>query len=216
MTLTLTRHDFFTQLWKDRTNPGGIIQNPLVDFAKHSSFEDSEAMNYKWEFKVEPVTVFEYIGQVLAWMRVSMIEEPNGGFNGAEYYATKVLLFDSLSEDWGAEATIGFKGQDLFDVLATKLDADPDSEEYKRAYKCIWRLLTKSSMQKITHGENLTKGEAVGVILDKKENEGKDVEPGSFAELLRYGSVHFRQERKIDYVQAKKPEEIIKKGLFEA
>lgn len=172
-------------------------------------------MNYKWEFKVEPVTVFEYIGQVLAWMRVSMIEEP-GGFNGAEYYATKVLLFDSLSEDWGAEATIGFKGQDLFDVLTTKIDGDRESEEWKRAYKCIWRLLTGSSMQKITHGKGLTKGEALGVILDKKENEGKDVEPGTFAELLRYGSVHFEQKREIEYVKAKKPEQIIRKGLFEA
>lgn len=173
-------------------------------------------MNYHWEFKVEPLTVMEYIGQVLAWMRLSMLEEPNDGFNGAEYYANKVLLFDSLSEDWGAEATIGFKGQDLFDVLATKVDADPESKEYQASYKTIWRLLTRSSMQKITHGKNLTKGEALGVIWDKKENEGKDTESGSFAELLRYGSVHFVQERKeIAYIKAQKPEQTIKKGLLE-
>jgi hypothetical protein len=146
-----------------------------------------------------------------------MLEEPNGGFNGVEYWTTKVLVFDCLSEDWGAEATIGFTGNDLFDVLVTKLGANPSSEEYQKAYKTIWRLLTKSSMQKITHGKNLTKGKALGIILDEKENEGKDAEPGSFAELLRYGSVHFKQDRKeIEYVKPKKPENIIKKGLFEA
>jgi hypothetical protein len=157
----------------------------------------------------------EYIGQVLAWLRLCMIEEPNG-FNGANYYANKVLLFDSLTEDWGAEDTIGFNGNDLFNVLATKRNADPENEEYRKAYKTIWRLLTRSSMQKITHGKNLTKGEALGIIWDKKENEGKDVEPGTFAELLRYGSVHFEQDRaSIDYVKAEKSPMIIKKGLLE-
>ena len=173
-------------------------------------------MNYRWEFKVEPLTVMEYIGQVMAWLRLCMLEDPNDGFNGPEYYENKVLLFDSLSEDWGAEATIGFSGQDLFDVLATRLDADPESKEYQAAYKTIWRVLTESSMQKITHGKNLTKGLALGVLWDMKVNEGKDIAPGTFSELLRYGSVHFEQEREeIKYVKAQKPEHTLKKGLLE-
>lgn len=180
-------------------------------------FEDSQARNFHWEFKVEPRTVMEYVGQVLAWLRLCMLEDPNDGFNGAEYYADKVLLFDSLSEDWGAEETIGFSGQDLFDVLATRRDVNMDSKEYQTAYKTIWRLLTRSSMQKITHGKNLTKGLALGILWDMEENEGKDVAPGTFAELLRYGSVHFEQEREeIKYVKAEKPTYRIKKGLLES
>lgn len=209
-------HDLFVHLWKDRTNPGGMLENPLVSFGKEVKFEDSQAKNYHWEFKVEPLTVMEYIGQVLAWLRLCMLEEPNDRFNGAEYYENKVLLFDSLSEDWGAEATIGFSGQDLFDVLATKRDADPESKEFRTAHKTIWRLLTRSSMQKITHGKNLTKSPALGILWDMKENEGKDVAPGTFAELLRYGSVRYEQEREeIEYVKAQKPEHRIKKGLLE-
>lgn len=193
-----------------------MIENPLVSFGKEVKFEDSQAKNYHWEFKVEPRTVMEYIGQVLAWSRLCMLEDPNDGFNGADYYENKVLLFDSLSEDWGAEATIGFLGQDLFNVLATKCDADPESKEYETAYKTIWRLLTRSSMQKITHGKNLTKGAALGILWDMEENEGKDTAPGTFAELLRYGSVHFEQEREeIQYVKALKPDHRIKKGLLE-
>lgn len=193
-----------------------MLENPLVSFGKEVKFEDSQAKNYHWEFKVEPLTVMEYIGQVLAWLRLCMLEEPNDRFNGAEYYENKVLLFDSLSEDWGAEATIGFSGQDLFDVLATKRDADPESKEFRTAHKTIWRLLTRSSMQKITHGKNLTKSPALGILWDMKENEGKDVAPGTFAELLRYGSVRYEQEREeIEYVKAQKPEHRIKKGLLE-
>ena len=145
------------------------------------------------------------VGQVLAWERLCMLEEPNGGFNGTEYWENKVLLFDALSEDWGAEATIGFSGRDFFNVLETRRDADPESDEYQRAYKTIWRLLKQSSMQKITHGKNLTKSPALGILLNMEENEGKDIAAGTFAELLRYGSVHFEQEREeVNYVKAQK------------
>ena len=210
------RHDIFVHLWKGRNNTSGIIENPLVSFGKEVKFEDSQARNFHWEFSVEPRTVMEYIGQVLSWLRLCMLEDPTDGFNGAEYYGNKVLLFDSLSEDWGAEEEIGFSGQDLFDVLATKRDIDRESEEYRRAYRTIWKLLTQSSMQKITHGKHLIKGLALGSLLDMKENEGKDKEPGTFAELLRYGSVHFEQKREaIKYVKAEMPAYRIKKGLLE-
>ena len=210
------RHDLFIHLWKDRTNHGGIIENPLVSFGKEMKFEDSQASNYRWEFSVEPRTVMEYIGQVLAWMRLCMLEDPNDGFSGPEYFENRVLLFDSLSEDWGAEETIGFSGQDLFDVLATRSDVDVESKEYRKAYEAIWRLLTRSSMQKIVHGKNLAKGQSLGILWDRKENEGKDMAPGTFAELLRFGSVHFEQQREaIKYVKAQKPTQTIKKGLLE-
>ena len=145
-----------------------------------------------------------------------MLEDPDDGSSGAEYYANKVLLYDVLSENWAAEATIGFLGQDFFDVLNTRLDTDPESPEYQKAYKTIWRLLTQSSMQKVFHAKHLTNDLSLGIWWNMEENEGKDVAPGTFAELLRYGSVHFEQRREdIDYVKAEKPEQVLKKGLFE-
>ncbi|KAF2104219.1 hypothetical protein NA57DRAFT_70436 [Rhizodiscina lignyota] len=196
-------HKLFIHLWQGRTNPGGILQNPLVQFGSEVKFEDSQARNFHWDFKVDIKTVMEYIGQVLAWLRLCMLEEPNG-FNAREYYGNRVPIED----------TVGFTGQQLFNVLATRLDAQ--SEEYKAAYKTIWRVLTRATMQKITHGKNLTKTEALGVLWDKPENEGKDIEPGTFAELLRYGSVYFEQDRKeIDYVKAEMPDHVIRKGLLE-
>lgn len=159
----------------------------------------------------------EYIGQVMAWQRLCLLEDTGNGFSGTRYWEEKVLLFDALQEDWGAEATIGFSGQDFFDALETKISASPESKELEAAHRTTWRLLTRSSMQKVTHGKNLTKNSALGVLWDKDENQGKDIEPGTFAELLRYGSVHFEQTRpSIEYVKAVKPAQTLKKGLLEA
>ncbi|KAF2807566.1 uncharacterized protein BDZ99DRAFT_419922 [Mytilinidion resinicola] len=211
-------HDLFIHFWKGQNDHSGIVQSPLIGFVKDVRFEDSVARGFKWDFKVDELTVMGYIGQCVAWLRLCMLEEPNGGFNGVEYWANKILLFDSLTEDWAAEQQLGFTGQAIFDALVTKRDADPKSEEYQKAYKAIWRLLTKSSMQKITHGKHLTETPALGIFLDAKENQGADIASGTFAELLRFGSVHLEQTREsIDYIKAERPdpEKIMKKGLLE-
>lgn len=209
-------HDLLVHLWKDRSSYDGIGANPLLAFVQDLDFSESQKRGFAWEFIVGPMTVFQYITQVTAWLRLCMLEEAGDGFDCADYAQEHILWFDVLEEDWAAETVVGFRGQELFDALATKCDADPNTEDYKTAYKLVWRLLTRSSMQKITHGKNLTKTPALGLLWDMKENEGKDIEPGTFAELLRYGSVHFEQNRKeILFVKTEKPEKTIKKGVFE-
>ena len=66
------------------------------------------------------------------------------------------------------------------------------------------------------HGKNLTHSIALGVLLDLPENEGKDVAPGTFFELLRYGAVNFEQTREgVAYVPTPTPTMIVKKGVQE-
>ena len=145
-----------------------------------------------------------------------MLEDTGDGFSGAEYWQNHVLLWDVLPENWAGELTLGFPGcgQKMLDLLSLPLDTDPDSDEYKEAYNLVWRLLTKSTMQKVTHGKHLTVSPHLGVLWD--ENPGKDCEPGTFGELLRYGSAHFKQTRKeIEYVRAPKPPATMKKGVLE-
>jgi hypothetical protein len=210
-------HDLFVYVWKDRTNYEGLSQHPLVaSTAVNIDFSESVKKGYAWEFIVGPRHVFEYITQTIAWSRLCMIEDPNDGFNGPDYVQDNILWYDALSENWGAETVVGFAGQQFFDALATRLDSDPESQEYKTAYRLVWRMLTKSSMEKITHGKGLTKTPALGLLWDMKDNENKDCEVGTFAELLRFGCRHFRQTRdQIEWVQTEKPEKTVKKGLFE-
>ena len=133
-----------------------------------------------------------------------------------DYYTKHVLCFDALNEMFKAEKLLDFAGEAIHKVFTTRRDADPDSEDYKLAYSTAWKLLTESSMQKITHGKGLTTDIHCGYLLDR--NEGSDSEPGTFGELLRYGSVHFEQTREsIEYVDAHKVEgeKVIHKGLLE-
>jgi Capsular polysaccharide synthesis protein len=209
-------HDLFIYFWKNHTNYTGLIKSPLLSFALGLDFSESQKRGYNWEFIVEPLTVFEYTTQVMAFLRLTMLEDAGDSFSCADYAVENILWFDALEEDWGAETVVGYRGEDAVNALATRLNADPESEEYKTAYKLVWRLLTKSSMQKITHGKHLTKTPAWGLIWDEKGNEEKDIEPGTFAELLRYGTLNLEQTRKnIVYVKAKKPAQTMKKGVFE-
>lgn len=79
-------------------------------------------------------------------------------------------------------------------------------------------MITQSVMQKITHGKELCHKPHCGTLLDLPENEGKDMAPGTFAELLRYGSVHLEQTREMHYIEAAvvESELILRKGLLEA
>ncbi|KAL2845900.1 hypothetical protein BJY01DRAFT_247506 [Aspergillus pseudoustus] len=213
-------HELFVHVWKDRTSYEGTGQNPLFAFMSNvvagSSFGAAEERGMIWEWKVSPLTVLEYITQVLAWMRLTILEDAGDGFSGVDYAMKNVLWFDVLAENWGIESKIGFRGEDAFNLLATRLDADPESEEYKKAYAIVWRCLAQSSMQKVTHGKNLIKSLALGSLWDLEENEGMDIKEGTFAELLRYGATRFRQTREgIAVVQMERPKMTMKKGVYE-
>jgi hypothetical protein len=206
-------------LWKGRTDFTDVIKSPLIGFLQDFKFEKAQEMGFKWDFKVDEQTVLAYIGQIVAWIRLTWIQEPDGGFDGVDYWAKKVLLIDVRSEDWAAEQIIGYNGEDLFRIFTTKMDADCESESYKTAEKTVWRLLTRSTMQKIVHGKGLTHSLSCGTLLDLPENEGKDQEAGTFGELLRYGSVHLEQTRESIVYAAPvtvAPEFVIRKGLLEA
>ncbi|KAL3485753.1 hypothetical protein BJX62DRAFT_242631 [Aspergillus germanicus] len=211
-------HDLFVHVWKDRTSYEGMSENPLFAFVLNEGFGTSQQRGFDFEWVVSPITVFEYITQVLAWTRLTMLEDKGGekGFDGVGYAVERILWFDALAENWGIESRIGFKGEDAFNLLKTRLDADPESEEYKKAYDIVWHCLTSCSMEKVTHGKNLTKTLALGSLWDNQEKDGVDVETGTFAELLRYGATRFRQTREdIAVVQIERPKMTLKKGVYE-
>ncbi|KAK4621996.1 hypothetical protein CLAFUW4_07288 [Fulvia fulva] len=208
-------HDLFIHLWQERTSHVGIIQNPLLAFATNLDFSSSRASDFHWDFKIEPQEVFEYISQVLAWLRLCSISGSDADpFDGSEYWQRHVLCFDALQEDWPAEATVGFRGEDTYHALQIKVDG-PKDETWQKSYNLVWRMLTKSSMQKVTHGKHLTKDVHLGVLWDMHDED--DCEVGTFAELLRYGAVHFEQMREgIGKMPVVRAEVVMDKGVLEA
>ncbi|EEQ86131.1 capsule polysaccharide biosynthesis protein [Blastomyces dermatitidis ER-3] len=207
-------HDLFVHLWGNRTSHAGMASSPLLSYAAQLDLTAAAQNGYQFEFSVDAMTVLEYITQVLCWGRLCRLEDAGDGFSCADYAADNILWFDSLKEDWALETIVGFRGQNAFDALSTRLDVDPESEEYKTAYKAVWRVLTHSSMQKVSHAKKLSPSPGLGYLWDDKD--GADCEPGTFGELLRYGSVYFEQTREsIAIVQLEKRKDTFRKGVFE-
>lgn len=74
-------------------------------------------------------------------------------------------------------------------------------------------------MQKITYGKRLTDKITCGALMNLSENKGRDEEPGTFGQVIRYGSVYLEQTRaSIAWVDAVTvaPEIAVHKKLLEA
>ncbi|KAI9147337.1 putative glycosyl transferase FCK3 [Paramyrothecium foliicola] len=193
-------HELFCSLWEGRTNLHGIIDHPLVSFLKHVSEEQLAAAedDMGLALKVSMTELAEYAIQVFIWTRLTLLDEATAdGFCYADYWRKNIMRIDLSEETLQIETILGFgsPGQLTLDLLSTRLDADKDSEQYRLAEKAVWLVLSQSSMQKIYRGGKLFAELQLGSLLDLTENAGKDCAPGTFAELLRYGTIHFRQKR---------------------
>jgi hypothetical protein len=198
----------------------GISDHPLVSFIKQIPIGQLEGKEngVGFDFKVPMIEVFEYAIQIIAWARLTMLGDAGDGFSCADYWLNKIMGIDAINEAWRAETILGFNvgGQSKLDVLSTRLDADKNSEGYKLAEEVVWLILCESSMQKISRGKNMSVSVQLGTMLDLPENSSKDHETGTFAELLRYGTVHFRQKRPQVVTRAPEPRPVqIKKGHLE-
>ncbi|KAL4874745.1 capsular polysaccharide synthesis protein-domain-containing protein [Aspergillus karnatakaensis] len=211
-------HELFSYLWKDRTTCRGLLAHPLLQpvLEAGQKFHGDEGTDrFGWEHVCAPEDILDYGGHILAWQRLCMLHDTEDGFNGAEYFEQKVLLLDVVQESWKAEEIVGWKGQQLFDVLRTRLDADRESGEWKLAYRAVMTILAESSMQKVYRGKEMLKYPALGTLWDEDGNEERDHESGTFARLMRDGSVHFEQRRDLVFIENNKPHVVLRKGLYE-
>ncbi|KAF2732756.1 hypothetical protein EJ04DRAFT_440520 [Polyplosphaeria fusca] len=211
-------HELMLHIWEGRTEgKGAIMGNPLIQFVIEQDNPDIRAP-LGWDLK-DPVVILEYVGQILAFMRMVFLDKADDeGFNCTEYWSKHILIWDTLTEHWAAEHMMARTGPHprIMELLAVRRDADPESQDYQDAYKLTWRLLTKSSMMKVTSGHGMSITPHLGVLWSMPENEGKDCAPGTFAELLRYGSVYFDQTRNgVDYLETGRPAKTLNKTLKE-
>ncbi|KAK7436789.1 capsule polysaccharide biosynthesis protein [Colletotrichum acutatum] len=109
-------HDLFIHLWEDRET------------------------RLKWDFKVSFEELLDYVSRNACWARVCMVEESDDdSFNASEYWMSHVLAIDVLQEHWAAKTLIGGEnfGEHLYELLALRLDTDPQSERHKEASKLV-------------------------------------------------------------------------------
>ncbi|KAI3316745.1 glycosyltransferase family 32 protein [Xylariaceae sp. AK1471] len=215
-------HDLFMYIWQGRNNATGLVQHPLLAPILPyfiDMFEGHNGAGLGINGPIEDLA--EYGAQMLCWLRVAMLEDAGDGFSGSDYWKKNVMGIDTLSEllrlfEAGGPLPDFSMGPKLLDLLAIKRDGPRDSEQYREVEKLVWTQLTEASMLKIGTIKGLVDWVSLGTLWNRPENLGKDNEPGTFAELLRYVPLHFQQTREnIKTIAVKETAATFKKGVLE-
>lgn len=223
MLLTKFRQDVFMHVWQGRTNSDGLSQHPLMtEIIPYWMQSLDLSVGPSFGLNVEMDKLIEYGLQMVCWRRVCMLEDPNDGFSGPDYWVNNVLWIDLYQEvmlpfrQEGSNVPAFERNGKLFDLFSMKRDARSDTSQYTEAEQTVWTLLTESSMMKIGTIKGMVDWVSIGTMWNMPKNLGKDSEPGTFAELLRYVPTHFRQIRKdISTLEATRSPVTIKKGVLE-
>jgi hypothetical protein len=236
-------NDLILHLWKGKTNNKRVTHNALFAYlatmfpaSKPETESQTEDQQQKpsgglalFDWKVGLPELLDYAMQMVAWNRLALLEDAGDGFSGAEYWTRHMLLLDYAPETGMPMKLLGAAkngGARMLDLLSMKRQPDsrskgeehedPQAEDRKEAERVVWETLAHSSMWKISHVKGLTHKPQLGTLLDASENDGKDQAPGTFMELLRYGTVHFRQKRESPSLrEAPRPVFTLKTGLLE-
>lgn len=217
LTTSNYRHDLFIYLWRDgRTSIHGVKDDPVLTFVKYAPMPEGEP---KWKWTIPMDQMLEYVTQSCCWVRMTMLEDTGHGFNAADYWLNNVLCFEHGGECLPMEETSGYDntGEKVYKLLSMRIDVSEEakaSEDYKQAEALVWGMLADYTIEKLGNAKDLLDDVTLAVFW--RDNPGSDSEPGTFAHLLRYGSVHFRQKREsIRYIKPRKPALRVKRGLLE-
>lgn len=191
-------HDIYMELWKDgRTEQTGLHKHPLLTHLP-ILYAPTNHLNLPGALKIGPEDFTDYLGHFQCFERLRKLVDPVDGFDGPRYHREKIFMLPAMTETWKFQLLTAWNGKKQFELLSTKKDIKDDSEKtelYDEANSFVLDLLANTSTMKLSHGPPGALDSFLADIWDHKENHDKDIEPGTFAAFLRYGSVHFHQTR---------------------
>jgi hypothetical protein len=203
-------HDVFLEIWKDRKDCIGLQNHPLLRQVK--KVEVPKDMQIK--FNIDNSLMNDYVSHVLSFPRVRMLQDPDDGFNGPDYWERHAYVLP-VEETFLAQIICAFDGQRQFDLLAMpREDLDPNSTD-KAAEHLVRSLLAKASTMKLSHGLKNNKLVHLSKLWDLPENADADIKAGSFGAFLRWGSVHLEQTRDLSPLPVRCAGEVLKAGVLE-
>ncbi|PHH89626.1 hypothetical protein CDD83_5642 [Cordyceps sp. RAO-2017] len=190
-------HDTYKALWAGgATNSHNFHKHPLFrhrpPLAAIAPLEPDREEYGSREARVEALN--DYLGQTMVMEALCRAEEDSW----SEYYARHVYLLPSTRDMFYLQAATGWCGERQHRLLSAKRrrsDTAPD-ETWREAEALVVQILSRASTLKLPHHHGLVKTQLAD-IWDRDENREADIAEGSFAEYLRYGSVHFVQSRDV-------------------
>ncbi|KAH8901219.1 glycosyltransferase [Thozetella sp. PMI_491] len=206
-------HDVYCKMWEGKTSAEGFSKHPLL---AHLSPLETQIDKLGCPPLLLPTEALgDYLAHFLAFERLHHLKDPSDGFDGADYHANKILLLRAEDHLYYAQRITGWDGRKQYNMLATKVSADPvTTEGYAEAKLFVDSVLQNSVMMKLSHGppcglENLAS------IWDEEQHKDDDVAEGTFASYLRYGSVHWQQSTPITPVRLEKYTQVYTAGVLE-
>lgn len=185
-------HQLLLALWAEdggKTTTEGMHRSPLLQGVAllKSSSDDSDKLQ---------VELSDYIiqGQAIRMAMGSVDEED--GWNGPEYVAQHVYVMDYMVGSQLINEMTAWNGPLAFELMSLRLPekGEEESPDQKLAREIVEACLSKSFAFKLAHGLILAVlGETLGSLWRK--HDGSDMVPGTYAHWLRYGMVHWTQDR---------------------
>jgi len=187
-------HETFVEVWKGATSTANMSTHPLLLHLPR--YEPPSAGGKMPPFRYAQFA--DYLAQVLCLERVRHLKDASVGWDGPQFFNTKVLLFDCSSEVYLAQRLTQWDGRKQFELLSRQRDgANPDSQEYKEADDFVSAIVAKSATMKVSHGLATAGREYLAELWDKPENAEADRKPGTFAAHLRRAAETVEQDRQL-------------------
>jgi hypothetical protein len=191
-------HDTYVEMWRGANSSDGFHAHPLLRHLPPLTPQMDELDCP--DLSISMAALADYLAHFLVFERLRYLEDPSDGFNGCQYFENKIFLLNAVQETYYAQKLTEWDGAEQFDLLATRYDSplsnSKDRERYNQAKKFVEGVLANSATMKLSHGPPNGK-QNLATLWDMKENSERDIEDGTFAAYLRYGSVNYNQTRKL-------------------
>lgn len=202
-------HDIYVALWDGVTNAAGFHKHPLL--CHLPVFRPPKDAINMTPMEVNYEAFADYVAHYTCCERLRKLNDPNDGFNGAEWYNNHMLLLNAREEMFYAQEISRWDAQHQFDLLSLPRSGDDVvvDKKWQEAEDFVTSVLANTSMVMLPHGPG-SGGLALKMladIWDDEEYHNKDNEEGTFAAYLRYGSTHFDQTREVKKLDWQNPEE---------
>jgi len=183
-------HDCYKELWKGRTNADGFHNLPLIqDIGLAEGMAD-------WDMKDKIHEMSDYVAQMLIGDRTRNLLDVSTGWNGRDFFEKKVFMVEGIENGILGAIRTDFDGYKQAEIFTTQLD-EQDKEKREAAEAFIVEMLEKCHMYKVYHN-SAGGAPALGDLVKKEGFRDLDHRPGTFGEMYRYGTVHWRSNREVE------------------
>ena len=184
-------HSIFCALWEDQTSCSGMSSSTLL--ASFPQWSVTSIYQTTLGADVTHETYNDYLAHMVASNRLVHIIDPDTGFNGPEYWNTKIRFFGveqvyPLHEAFTGAA--GFSERRQFELYELRRELDllkrMEDPEQMEAERFVEGTLETAVLKKMTKG--VYQKPTLASIWDVCGDA--DARPGTWGEYLRWGCVH--------------------------